>query len=182
MIRTAILLFTSIVASLLAMAHPFALPFSGRAVSPAATPISRILGETPGDVPVSLVIENRGPSADRLLGGSTPMARSVEAHQSRLEHGVRIMLPAPEGILIPANAIRILEPESDHLMVIGLREDLIQGETFALSLHFANAGEVTTTGRVRRKVDAAGVEPLPPAISGEITISLVSAPPAPAAS
>jgi hypothetical protein len=50
-----------------------------------------------------------------------------------------------------------------------------------LTLDFERAGQIAVTVRVRRKVDAAGVPPIPPVAVGDLAISLVSAPPAPAA-
>jgi copper(I)-binding protein len=146
-----------------------------------ATPAALVLGETPGAAPVALLIENRGDEADRLLGGSTPIARSVEVHRGILEEGVRVMLPAPQGLVIPGRSVRVLEAERDHLMLVGLREELVQGATFPLTLHLARAGELKVTVRVRRKVDAAGTALPPPARAGDIVVTLASAPPAPAA-
>lgn len=142
-----------------------------------ATPFA--VGEMPGAVSVSLVIQNMGAIDERLLGASTPAATRVETHTSLLHHGVRQMLPVA-GLTIPAGGTIILEPESDHLMLVGLREDLVQGRSFPLTLHFAQAGDIPVTGRVRRKVDAAGLTPIPPVSAGDLTISLASAPPAPA--
>ena len=131
-------------------------------------------------VPVSLLIRNDGDEADRLLGGSTPIARQVEVHGARLVAGRREMRANPDGLVIPANATLILEPGGHHLMLFGLQTDLVQGETFPLTLDFAQAGEVTVMARVRRKVDAAGITPFPPVVQDGLSISLVSAPPAPA--
>jgi copper(I)-binding protein len=147
------------------------------ATSSHATPAPYENGEMPDAAPVSLLIQNHGGVDDRLLGGSTAAADRVDIHLSRLVHGVRQMLPNAEGITIPAGDTLILEPASDHLMLVGLREDLIQGQTFPLTLSFAHAGEATVTVRVRRKVDAAGLPPIPPATAGDLTISLASAPP-----
>lgn len=149
--------------------------------APVATPGFDVLGETPGSVPLSVLIENRGDAADRLVGGTTPVAARIEVHHARLDDGVRVMLPALNGLEIPPGNFRVFEPESGHLMLIGLTEDLVQGETFPLTLHFANAGDVTVSVRVRRKVDAAGIPKAAPAVAGEIAVSLASAPPAPAA-
>lgn len=145
--------------------------------APAATPMVA-LGETPGAIPVSMLIHNGGAVGDRLLGGSTPLARTVEVHRSPLMHGVRAMVEAQEGLPIPGGSTVMLEPRNGHLMLIGLRASLVQGQTFPVTLRFARAGEVTVTARVRRKVDAAGVPPIPPVTAGDLTISLVSAPPA----
>jgi copper(I)-binding protein len=153
-----------------------ATPAPGRAATPAA-----FAGvEIPGAVPVSLLIHNRGETADVLLGGSSPIAERVEVHRTRLVSGQRAMAPLPDGLPIPPGTTIILEPGRDHLMLYGLREPLVQGQTFPLTLRFANAGDVTVTARVRRKLDAAQLTPIPAVMAGGLSVSLVSAPPAPA--
>ncbi len=147
--------------------------------TPAATPILLDPFDFPSAVPVSLVIQNLGLN-DHLLGGSTPVASRVVVHLTRLIDGRREMASEPDGIRIPAGETLVLEPAAGHLMLVGLRDTLVQGRTFPLTLHFERAGEVTVTARVRRKVDAAGVEPIPPVAAGDLRISLASAPPAPA--
>jgi copper(I)-binding protein len=148
--------------------------------TPVATPESvLVLGETPGAVPVALRVRNSGEMDDRLLGGWTPIAASVETHQTRLVAGRREMQRLADGIVIPAGGTVVLEPGTSHLMLGGLRQALVQGETFPLTVHFARAGDVTIAVRVRRRVDAAGITPFPPVIAGDLVLSLASAPPAP---
>lgn len=138
-------------------------------------------GEMPEAVPVSLRIENRGTRDDRLRGGSAPLATDVAPHRTRLVAGQRVMEAMSEGIVIPSGSALTLEPGSSHLMLINLQRALVQGQTFPLTLDFERAGEVMVTVRVRRKVDAAGVPAIPPVEVGDLTISLASASPAPAA-
>ena len=146
---------------------------------PVPLPIDHDLEITDG-VPVSVVIRNDGDAPDRLLGGSTPIARRIEVHRTRLVDGRHEMEPVPGGLSIPANGALILEPGANHLMLFGLQTDLVQGETFPLTLQFAHAGKVTVTARVRRRVDVAGLTPFPPVVIGDLEITLASAPPAPA--
>lgn len=129
-------------------------------------------------VTVALTIHNDGSESDRLLGGKTPVAAGVEVHQTRLVNGRREMDLLPDGLEIPPESTLLLEPGSNHVMLVGLRQDLIQGRVFPLTLIFSRAGELTVTARVRRKVDAAGITPLPPVVGGDLSISLISAPPA----
>jgi copper(I)-binding protein len=135
--------------------------------------------EMPEGVPVSLWIQNDSDEEDRLLGGSTPLAQCVELRRAFLVNGRRETAPVPEGIVIPAQTIMTLEPGKSHVALVGLRTDLVQGETFPLTLRFERAGEVTVTARVRRRVDAAGITPLPEDSLGEFTIADASAPSAP---
>jgi copper(I)-binding protein len=144
-----------------------------------ATPVSVAGAGHVGAVPVSMLIRNDGDEADRLLGGTSPVAARIEPHRTRLVRGQREMTALPDGIVIPPGDAIVLEPGADHLMLIGLREPLIQGRTFPLTLRFARAGNVTVQARVRRRVDAAGITPFPPMTLGELSVSMASAPPAP---
>jgi periplasmic copper chaperone A len=135
--------------------------------------------EAPEGLPVTLFILNNSGEGDRLIGGSTPIAHCVGLRRAFLVNGRRETAPSPEGILIPAQTTINLEPGKSHLALVGLRTDLVQGETFPLTLRFEGAGEVTVVARVRRRVDAAGIEPLPVVTLGDLTIGLASAPPAP---
>jgi copper(I)-binding protein len=134
---------------------------------------------TPDGVPVSLSIQNDGDLDDRLLGGWTPVAQCLGLRRTFLVEGRRETAPLPGGIVIPGEATVDLEPGKSHLALYGLRTDLIQGQTFSLTLQFEHAGDVTVIARVRRRVDAAGIEPLPEVSTGDLTIARASAPPAP---
>ena len=141
-----------------------------------ATPVAALL--TPG-TPVSLTITNDGHEPDRLIGAESDIATRIELRRREgfgpNQHDVIL----PGGIDVPAGSVVILEPLGDHLALIGLKVPLVQGHTFSLRLRFERAGEVDVTGRVRRKLDAAGVMPIPATAIGDLVVTLVSAPPAP---
>lgn len=155
--------------------------FPGRQASCAAqaTPVA-----TPGasrtDVPISVLIQNAGMSPDRLTGATSTIAQVIVLHATHLEHGQRVMHEV-SAIVIPAASVISLEPGAMHLMMIGLRQSLVQGHAFPLTLHFADAGDVLVEVRVRRKQDAAGVPETPPIVAGPLTILHASASPAPVA-
>ncbi len=132
--------------------------------------------ETPGAVAVALTIRNDGPP-DRLVAATSPVAANVELHRTSGHGRNRAMAPLAGGIPIPAG-YTFLDAGGAHPMLAGLRHDLAQGDEFPLTLRFAAAGEVTVTVRVRRRQDAAGLPPEPPARAGQIEVSLASAPPA----
>ena len=147
--------------------------------TPSATPLTVYGMETPGEFPISLIIRNDGDDADRLLGGSTPVAARVVPHHTRLVQGHRAMTVLPEGIVIPPHTTRTLEPGTDHLMLSGLRQTLIEGRTFPLTLHFARAGEVPVTVSVWRKIAVPGATLIPPVVAGGLTLAFATIPPAP---
>jgi copper(I)-binding protein len=58
---------------------------------------------TPGGAKVAggyLTIENRGSAPERLLSGSTRLARSIEVHEIAVRNGVMTMRPIDGGLTI----------------------------------------------------------------------------------
>jgi periplasmic copper chaperone A len=53
------------------------------------------------------------------------------------------------SIAIPASGTVVLEPGGFHVMLDGLRRDLVAGETVELELTFERAGPVTVDALVR---------------------------------
>jgi len=97
---------------------------------------------------VYLQVRNPGPRADRLIGGESPSASRVEIHESRMEGDVMRMRRV-EGLLVPGGGEVDLMPGGLHLMLLGLRESLIPGDTLSLTLDFERAGPVHVRVPVR---------------------------------
>ncbi len=93
-----------------------------------------------GNSVVYLTVHNPTPAPDRLLGGETGMARTVELHRSQVAEGVMRMRHLPEGVSVPAGGALELRPGDYHLMLIDLHQPLTPGERFPLTLHFERAG------------------------------------------
>lgn len=89
---------------------------------------------------VFLSLRNVGGEADRLVGGSTPAARSVEIHAMAMDGDVMRMRRQPD-VEIGAKSTVKLEPGGTHLMLMGLKSPLVAGSRFPLSLRFADGGE-----------------------------------------
>lgn len=96
-------------------------------------------------------IENRGPTADRLIAASSPSARAVVVHGAVLEGGT--VASRPLGPLdLPAGAEFELEPAGVFLKLEGLRGPLREGGGLELELTFEKAG----VAEVHAEVGAAG--------------------------
>ncbi|MEF2072872.1 copper chaperone PCu(A)C [Consotaella aegiceratis] len=107
-----------------------------------------------------LTIQNHGDSADRLVGGSSPIAERVEIHTMEVVDGIMKMHELENGLEIPAGGEAKLAPGSYHMMMIGLSEPLKDGERVPLTLTFEKAGSVD----VELAVEALGAK----APSGEM--------------
>lgn len=89
-----------------------------------------------------LKITNTGKEADRLIGGSLPIATSVEVHQMTMTDGVMKMRKMGQGLEIKPGQTIELKPGSYHLMFTGLREGLKQGQAIKGTLQFEKAGSI----------------------------------------
>lgn len=89
-----------------------------------------------------LKITNTGTAPDRLLGGSSEVAKSFELHVMSMENGVMKMRPVEGGIEIKPGETVEFKPESYHVMFVGLKEPLVQGHRVKATLDFEKAGKV----------------------------------------
>ena len=100
---------------------------------------------TPGGAKVAggyLTIENKGSTPDRLVSGSTNVAKKIEIHEMAMNNGVMTMRPIDGGLVIePGKAVK-LAPGGYHLMFLELNSPFKQGDTIAVTLKFEKAGEV----------------------------------------
>lgn len=88
-----------------------------------------------------LVIENAGP-ADRLLSVSAEVSERVELHTHLMEGDVMKMRRV-DAVEVPGQGTAALRPGGLHIMLMGLKQPLQEGERFPLTLTFETAGEVT---------------------------------------
>jgi len=81
-----------------------------------------------------------GKAADRLTAARTARAAMVHLHVVEESGGLTKMRPL-DGVDIPAGRIIVLAPQGTHLMLMGFDKPFVAGERFALTLHFARAGD-----------------------------------------
>ena len=100
---------------------------------------------TPGGAQTGAVymkLVNVADTEDRLTGGNSAVANEVQIHEMAVENGVMNMRELPNGLAIPAKGSVSLKPGSYHVMLIGLKQPLKQGEHIALTLYFEKAGKI----------------------------------------
>jgi periplasmic copper chaperone A len=99
---------------------------------------------------VYLTIENAGAVADRLLTASSPIAATVEFHQSVKTGGIMSMRAVP-FIECPAGAVVKIAPGGLHIMLTGLKGPLVLGSSYPITLQFRDAGRVSVTVSVQAR-------------------------------
>lgn len=89
------------------------------------------------------VIENNGSEDDRLVDAASDVAMRVELHTHVDQGGgVMKMMHVPEGFVVPANGTHELARGGDHVMFMGLKNPMDQGDTVTVTLTFEKAGEI----------------------------------------
>lgn len=105
-----------------------------------------------------LTITNKTAVEDRLVSGTTPVAAEVQLHTMTMDGGVMRMRQVQGGIAIPAKGQLELKPGSFHVMFMGLKRPLRQGERFPVTLRFQRAGRVTVQFAVQPVTSTGPVE------------------------
>lgn len=95
-----------------------------------------------------MVINNSGTEADRLVKAESDVADAVELHLSEMKDGVMTMRQV-EGVEIPASGQAELKPGSYHIMLIGLKQDLKEGDTIKITLTFEKGGSIVVDAPVK---------------------------------
>ncbi|WP_288841214.1 copper chaperone PCu(A)C [uncultured Deefgea sp.] len=85
------------------------------------------------------------PTTDQLLSASSVLARKTEIHEMIMADGVMKMRQITTGLPITSQQPLTLAPGGYHIMLLGLKKDLVAGEKLPLTLHFAKAGAINVT-------------------------------------
>ncbi len=98
-------------------------------------------------------------TADRLVTASSPDANLVQIHESRIESGMMMMRELREGLPLPAGQPVALAPGGNHLMLLGVKEPLVAGDTVALTLTFESSPPLELTASVGQPAAAESGQP-----------------------
>lgn len=120
-------------------------------------PWSRAVPPTSPTGAVFVEIDNQGP-VDHLLAAHAEIAETLELHTHLEQDGLlrmvqvdRIEVPGPNGRLE-------LRPGGYHIMLIGLKQPLREGDSFPLQLEFERSGLVELTVEVRNFAAGTGAD------------------------
>ena len=98
-----------------------------------------------------MTLKNMGDTGDRLIGGESDIAGRVEIHEMAMVGDVMKMRKLDEGLDVPAGEAIELKPGGYHIMFFDLKGPLKEGETFDVTLEFAEAGRVVLPVMVMAK-------------------------------
>jgi periplasmic copper chaperone A len=106
------------------------------------------LTPTASSAAVYFTISNKG-AADRIITISTPAASGAMIHESKIVDGVASM-DMLQNVEVPAGGTLEMSQGGLHVMLVGLKAPLKEGEMLSLEVTFEKAGvmkvEVPVTG------------------------------------
>ncbi|MBB6465796.1 copper chaperone PCu(A)C [Aminobacter carboxidus] len=91
-----------------------------------------------------LSVKNNGSQPDRLVSVQSDVSEKAEIHEMAVDaKGVMTMRQVTGGVEIPAGGEVALKPGAYHIMFIGLKAQVKEGDKFSGTLTFEKAGTVT---------------------------------------
>lgn len=99
-----------------------------------------------------MTLRNGGSLPERLLSASSPLARAVELHETKMEGDIMRMRPLDGGLVVPPASTVRLDPGGTHFMLAGPARAFKRGERVPMTLRVEHGGEVN----VELQVEAPG--------------------------
>lgn len=95
---------------------------------------------------------------DRLVAVSSPVAGEGQIHEMKVANGMMSMAELPDGLPLPAGESVALQPGGNHIMLMALKQPLVEGEMVSLTLTFEHAPPMGVRAIVGQPT-AAGARP-----------------------
>ncbi len=91
-----------------------------------------------------MVIKNFTDEDDRLIGATTDVSMKAELHTHTVDaSGLTVMGALEGGLAVPAHSAVALKRGGHHVMMMGLKRPLNDGDVITLTLIFEKSGEIT---------------------------------------
>jgi len=106
-------------------------------------PYARVSAKMSASGAAFMIIENQTGEADRLIDAKSDVSEKVELHTHKEDdQGVMRMIHVEEGFDLPADGKIEMVRGGHHVMFLGLKEPLENGDVVPVTLVFEKAGEV----------------------------------------
>ncbi|MCB9982766.1 MAG: copper chaperone PCu(A)C [Rhodospirillales bacterium] len=115
------------------------------------------------DGAVFVELRNDGEQDVKITAAAADVSEVVELHTHIIDGDV-VMMRQVDGYDIPAGESIVLEPMGHHIMLMGLKAPLVEGESFPVSITDANGAsasftvEIKAPGHDEHKAENSGAE------------------------
>lgn len=143
-----------LISAALACSALFALPALADSPIKVEDPYVRLVPTGTPNTGAFMVIKNSGNADRKVLKAESPVSKVVELHNHINDNGVMKMRPVKE-IDVKAGGEAVLKPGSYHIMLIGLKQPLKEGDQVPLTLKFDDGTALKVEAPVQRPAPAA---------------------------
>ncbi len=110
-----------------------------------------VRGTVPAQTMSAAYMELTSKGGATLVGASSLVAEDAEVHEMRLEGGLMKIRAAPR-LVLPAGETVTLKPSGQHIMLMGLKQQLKPGDTIPITLKIENSSKKVDTVIVNAEV------------------------------
>jgi len=110
-----------------------------------------VRGTVAGQQATGAFMELNSPAGASVVGVSTPVAAVAEIHEMKMDAGVMKMRATPR-LEVPAGHVVKLAPGGYHVMLMGLKQQLKQGDVVPLTLQVTGKDGKTENVEVKAEV------------------------------
>jgi len=96
-----------------------------------------------------MTIKNMGDKAQTVTAAESPSFERVEMHKTIMHKGMAHMAPQ-DRLDIPPKSSLALKPGSYHLMLIGPKKSISEGDAVQIVLHLGSGEKVPVSAPVRK--------------------------------
>lgn len=112
--------------------------------------------EDPSMTGAFMAIDNPGEDDVTLTGAASPVAGKVEIHEMAMVDGSMVMRKVEGGLTVEAGYGQVLMPGGNHVMLMGLTEELAAGDEVDLTLEFSDGSTEELTVPVKEFTEEEG--------------------------
>ncbi len=144
------------IATIAVLIFAFAAGFASAAEQATLEVVNAYVRAVPPSAPNSaafMLIHNHGDVDRHLVSAGSDVSKVTELHNHINDGGVMRMRQVPR-ITVPANGSVELKPGSFHVMLIGLKQPLNEGDQVKLNLGFDDGSEQTMLLEARKVMGA----------------------------
>lgn len=115
-----------------------------------STPWARSSLVNGGNSAAYFKVMNHAKADDKIIDAKADVSKRVEIHTHIHDNGVMRMRRVKGGVDIKAGSEVMFKPGGYHIMLIGLKAKLVEGQKFPLTLIFEKAGAQQITVEVKK--------------------------------
>ena len=121
-------------------------------------PVVRAVPPTSTNTAAFMTLQNKGKDDIKLVGVDSSIAARVEIHGHRHE-GHKMVMFKVDDLPLPAGKEVRLESGGYHIMIMGLKKTLQEGENVPLTLHFSDSDAIDILAPVKPMLETLSKDP-----------------------